>query len=100
MADKLSYQHAMVQICALSGWIEQAGREPDIIQQGGKMVVRTGPSLSISLQTDESDIHAHWNPLDGGKQVRARDQLLNKLKGMRLQPGSICVISPPMWKTD
>jgi hypothetical protein len=99
MADKLSYELAMTQISALMGWIAQAGRNPDFLSERDMLEVRTGPRQEIRLQTRNSDIRSHWDPMDGDGQLRARDALMDTLKRMRVREGMSVMIGPPMWET-
>lgn len=100
MADKLSYRLIMMQICVFMGWIDQAGRDTEFRDERDMLEVRSGRGPGIVLRTRNSDIHAAWDPMDGDKQLRARDALLASLKQMRLQPGSLCHVSPDMWATQ
>jgi len=100
MADKLPYQNAIVQICALLGWTDQAGRQPEIRRENGTLVVISGPGFGIRLETTDRDIESSWDPMDGDKQQRARDALMAALKRMGLRDGMTCRIGPPMWKVS
>ncbi|MEV8521661.1 hypothetical protein ABZR86_17845 [Dyella marensis] len=95
MADKLPYPQAMYQVCALMGWTE-AG-QPVINQDRGMTVVKAGRGNAIVLMTNDSDIRSAWDPLDGDRQVRARDQLISVLKRMGIRPETSYMIDPSMW---
>lgn len=99
MADKLSYELAMTQISALMGWTAQAGRNPEFRPERGMLEVRTGARHGIRLQTRNSDIHSRWDPMDGDKQLRARDALMGALKELHLREDALVTIGPPMWET-
>jgi len=47
--------------------------------------------------TNDSDIRSAWDPLDGDRQVRARDQLISVLKRMGIRPDTSYMIDPSMW---
>lgn len=100
MADKLSYDLALHQTSALLGWNDQVGRGPQIVRLGGMTIADVAPPVMVKLHTRDSDIGASWDPMDGDRQLRARDRLVAALKEMRLQPGMSCMIDPSMWKTD
>ncbi|GAA0681600.1 hypothetical protein ISN75_19495 [Dyella marensis] len=100
MADKLSYDQALYQASALMGWIDKVGRGPGIVRERGMTIAELGPPVALKLQTLDSDIGSSWDPMDGDRQLRARDRLVDTLKRMRLQPGMSFMIDPSMWKTD
>jgi hypothetical protein len=100
MADKLTYDTAIVQACIMSGLDEQKGGTPMISRFNGMVRVETGPQGAVTLLTNESDIKSSWDPLSADMQLRARDKLTDSIRTLNRRFFLTAQIVPPMWRVD